>query len=67
MIFEHNIDYSNKVIDRTHNRIYDCIAITDSGNYGLSEEEILSSGYTKLEEIDLAAGNEVLTTGFYIR
>lgn len=67
IIFDNSIRYNETVKARVVSGEYDCIAITDSGNYGLDGTILENAGYIKLKELDLCAANEILTTGYYVR
>jgi hypothetical protein len=66
-ILENNIEYNALIREKLAEGGFSCIAITDSANYSLGEDEIIGAGYKKLTELDLVASNETLTTSFYVR
>ena len=48
------------------NRRYVLVALTDTGNYSLTEEEIEVAGYKEMEEIILVTGTQKWKTRFYV-
>ncbi len=67
IILNNNISYNEGLKTRIANGEFSCIALTDSGNYWLEEKDILSAGYRVEADIELAMGNEMLPTRFYVK
>lgn len=65
-IFNNNISYNERVLEKINNRDYACIALTDAAGYWLEEDDILAAGYRVDVESELVAGGETLDTKFYI-
>ena len=61
-----NIEYNKQVKENVKNKHYAIIALTDMGNYHLTESEIESCGYKKADEIVLVTGTQQWKTRFYI-
>lgn len=61
-----NIEYYRQIKEKVKNREYALIALTNMGKYSLTEEEIETSGYKKVEEIILVTGIQKWKTKFYI-
>lgn len=61
-----NIEYNRQIKENVRNREYVLVALTDTGNYSLTEEEIEVAGYKEMEEIILVTGTQKWKTKFYI-